>query len=346
MELEQEKQRLEQQALCETQLVHQFKARSVKLMQEKRELEQQVQQLQKQVSANGIVVSSMILWSCNSQLATEDKLPHWAVNREELEMTSQLLGTGGWGNVKVAKFRGYRVAAKCLHQRIISQYNMQQFKREMNISAKLRHPNILLFMGATFQGELIILTELLPTSLKKELELTKLTRASVNCISHDVACGLSYLHLWKPSPIIHRDISSGNILLEPLPNDTWRAKISDYGSANFMNSTSTVGPGSPAYSAPEAVYPQQQSPKMDVFSFGVLLIEMCNGELPETNADMREAQIRCIQWQDMVSLVRQCIREKPTDRPSMQSIVSTFSTGKMYCCCNALYYALYSCSWT
>ena len=102
-----------------------------------------------------------------------------------------------------------------------------------------------------------------------------------------MACGLSYLHQWKPHPIIHRDISSGNVLLEPLPN-SWRAKVSDYGSANFMNLvSSTVGPGCPAYSAPEASFPHQHSPKMDVYSFGVLLVEICLQELPEARPDQR-----------------------------------------------------------
>ena len=62
----------------------------------------------------------------------------------------------------------------------------------------------------------------------------------------------------------------------PLPNG-WRAKVSDYGSANFMNAVATAAPGSPVYAAPEARYPDQHSPKMDTFSYGVLLVEiMCS----------------------------------------------------------------------
>ena len=54
------------------------------------------------------------------------------VRREEVEMTTEEVGRGGWGVVYVAKFRGLRVAAKCLHQVIISHYNIRQFMREMN----------------------------------------------------------------------------------------------------------------------------------------------------------------------------------------------------------------------
>ena len=242
-------------------------------------------------------------------------------------ITSEVLGMGGWGKVRVAKLRGYRVAAKCLHQEILSEHNIQQFKREMNISAKLRHPNVLLFMGATLVGEPIILTELLPTSLRNELGKRKLDRSEICSIVQDVAYGLSYLHQWKPHPIVHRDISSANILLESLQNG-WRAKVSDYGSANFMNQISTVGPGSPAYAAPEARLPDQQTPKMDVYSFGVLLVEMCVGYRPEAASEDREAHIQRINWPEMVSLVRRCIKDAPADRPNMSGIVSMSLNGR------------------
>ena len=191
----------------------------------------------------------------------------------------------------------------------------------MTIAAKIRHPNLLLFIGATREGEAIILTELMHTSLRKELETRILSQEQVASIAQDVACGLRYLHQWRPSPIIHRDISSTNVLLKHLPNDGWRAKVSDFGSANFMNAVTTAAPGSPAYAAPEAHYPNQQSPKMDTFSYGVLLIEMCVRELPGSSPAQREAQILQIQWAAMVSLVRRCTSERPADRPSMRDIM-------------------------
>ena len=68
----------------------------------------------------------------------------WVVRREEVELTEEVLGRGGWGEVKVAKFRGLRVAAKFLYDIILSDYNRQQFFREMTIAAKIRHPNLLM----------------------------------------------------------------------------------------------------------------------------------------------------------------------------------------------------------
>ena len=249
-----------------------------------------------------------------------EEQPHWVVRREEVEMTSEVVGRGGWGEVRVAKFRGLRVAAKCLYQVILSDYNLRQFTREMTIAAKLRHPNLLLFIGATREGEPVILTELMPTSLRRELERREMPRVDISSISQDVARALCYLHQWKPYPIIHRDISSGNVLLEPLPNG-WRAKVSDYGSANFLNDIKTAGPGSPAYAAPEARYPNEHSPKMDTFSFGVLLAEMCLQEVPESQPERREKQIQRIQWPAMVSLIRSCTSERSAGRPSMSDIM-------------------------
>ena len=246
--------------------------------------------------------------------------PHWVVRREEVELTKEVVGRGSYGEVKVASFRGLRVAAKFLHNVILSDYNRRQFSREMTIAARIRHPNLLLFIGATREGEAVILTELMPTSLRRELEKKEMPLVQITSIAQDMACALRYLHQWRPSPIIHRDISSANVLLEPLSNG-WRAKVSDFGSANFMNAVATVAPGSPAYAAPEARFPDQHSPKMDTFSYGILIIEICARELPETSPAQREAQILQIQWAAMVSLVRRCTSERPADRPSMTDIM-------------------------
>ena len=204
----------------------------------------------------------------------------WVVERREIQLTDQELGRGAWATVSVAMFRGARVAAKCVHNQIVSQHNIQLFKREMDMAARIRHPNLLLFIGATLEGEMVILTELMPTSLRRELqrEYQMSPRLTIS-IGLDVARALNYLHLMRPHPLIHRDISSANVLLERLINGHLRAKVSDYGTVNLQENLATVGPGSPCYAAPEANDPTQQSPKMDIFSFGALLMEMLSGEL-------------------------------------------------------------------
>ena len=71
----------------------------------------------------------------------------------------------------------------------------------------------------------------------------------------------------QPVAIIHRDFSSVNVLLEQLPLNRWKAKVTDYGSANLLHQLNTKYPGGPAYAAPEADSPSLQSRKMDIYSF-------------------------------------------------------------------------------
>ena len=94
-------------------------------------------------------------------------------------------------------------------------------------------------------GNPIIVTELMPTSLRNELQKSPMARTQVMSIGIDVATALNYLHLWKPQPILHRDVSSANVLLEQSTGCQWRAKVSDYGSANLLDKVHTAAPGSP-----------------------------------------------------------------------------------------------------
>ena len=243
----------------------------------------------------------------------------WTVHRDEIQFTDQELGRGGWAVVKVAKFRGLQVAAKCLHTLIVSDYNRHLFVREMSIAARIRHPNLVQFIGATVEGELVILTELMATSLRVVLERRPLNPAQITSISLDVARALNYLHHMHPDPILHRDISSSNVLLEPGPSHSWRAKVSDYGSANFLQQLRTAGPGNPVYAAPEADFPSQQSPKMDVYSYGVLLLEMCSRRFP--NREEFEALLQRVKQPTMVALIQQCLEQEPSRRPTMSNLI-------------------------
>ena len=119
--------------------------------------------------------------------------------------------------------------------------------------SKCRHPCLLQFIGPTNdEGRRpLFVTELMETSLRKLLERRSLSTTEVAVISLDVARALNYLHQRKPRPIIHRDISSANVLLWRQA-DQWRGKVADYGAANFMQPTMSACPGAAIYSAREA----------------------------------------------------------------------------------------------
>ena len=246
----------------------------------------------------------------------------WAVDGAEIQVTEEELGRGSWATVSVATFRGAHVAAKVIHDEIVSRHNIRLFRREMDMAARIRHPNLLQFIGATREGaqKMIILTELMPTSLRRELRRDNLSPDQAIPISLDVARALNYLHQMRPHPLIHRDISSANVLLEHLPNNHWRAKVSDYGTVNLLEQLETVGPGSPCYASPEANDPTRQSPKMDIFSFGALLVEMLTGELPAP--EVRPRLLVKIHHQRLLALIRRCLSENREARPSASDIIT------------------------
>ena len=73
----------------------------------------------------------------------------WLMEKREIDVIGESLGEGGRGEVKVAEFRGSQVAAKVLHRQLQSPYYHNTFRREMNMAAKVRHPNLVLFVGAS-----------------------------------------------------------------------------------------------------------------------------------------------------------------------------------------------------
>ena len=118
----------------------------------------------------------------------------WVVERREIKLTDTQMGKGGWATVFVAKFRGLSVAAK-IHNQIISPYNLQPFKREMDMAARICHLNLLQFIGATLEEEMLILTELMTTNLRREMEKKKhnyMSPGQAISIGLNVARALNY----------------------------------------------------------------------------------------------------------------------------------------------------------
>ena len=192
--------------------------------------------------------------------------PDWVISRDQIQLTDKCLGRGSRGTVVEGRYCGCAVAVKQIYELILSDYNRRLFEREIKIASICRHPCLLQFIGATNdEGNPLFVTELMESSLRVLLEQRSLSKTEVSVISLDVARALNYLHQKKPSPIIHRDISSANVLLWRQA-DQWRGKVSDYGTANFMQQTMTVGPGAMIYSAPEA-HTKSQTIKVFIFIF-------------------------------------------------------------------------------
>ena len=263
------------------------------------------------------------------QALTDD---HWVINKDEVTLTKEELGRGSYAVITVGIFRGLRVAVKSLHTIIISRYNLRLFSREMSIASRVCHPNLVQFIGATKVGNPLVLTELMSTSLYKKLQETELTNEQILSIAQDVALGLNYLHLFKPQPIIHRDVSSPNVLLKPCTGAAgYEAKVADYGTAKVVQAenTGTVMPGNVAYAAPEARDPDQHSPAMDVYSYSVLLMEMNFCSRPEMTTAEREVQASDVSWSDMKSLIQRGLNANPRARPTMAQVIESLKRMKI-----------------
>ena len=231
-----------------------------------RQLQQKDEQntsLEEQLTAKEQEVNELEISLATTQRALSERprqqSPDWIVPRDQIQLTEKFLGKGGRGSVFEGKYCGCTVAVKEIYEDLlnVSSHNRELLEREMNIASKCRHPCLLQFIGATNdERSALFVTELMEKSLRKLLEQRSLSTAEVVVISLDVARALNYLRQKKSRPIIHRDISSANVLLWRQA-DQWRGKVSDYGAANFMQHTMSVCPGAPIYSAPEALTKNQ-----------------------------------------------------------------------------------------
>ena len=206
---------------------------------------------------------------------------------------SEILGTGAYGKVCKAKCGQLPCAAKLLHDSLFwgndplgTQNLTSRFLQECQFLSNIKHPNIVQYLGTATDVKAkgpVLLMELMDEDLTKYL--TRLTEplpyhSQLN-ICHDVALALAYLH---SNAIIHRDLSSNNVLLIGEGN---RAKVTDFGMSKLteMNprmTQLTQVPGTPAYMPPEALTtPPHYSNQLDCFSHGVLTLQMITRNFPD-----------------------------------------------------------------
>ena len=266
----------------------------------------------------------------NMQLRRKLDETSWKVSHNEINLTEEELGRGGWGAIKIGIFREQRVAVKQMYQVIMSSDNLELIHREINTMATLRHPNILQFIGAVLDdpsGNPMIITEVMDTTLRnayinRELTPDPTCYPTLLTIMRDVAAGLNYLHCLH-DPIIHRDISSSNVLLEYKGRHKWKTKISDFGSANKACKAVTIAPGAFVYSAPESSKDicKEQTTKMDSYSYGILLCEVMTCQFPDSSVFQEMLRNVFRMSRHIYELILSCIKKDPEARPSMKRII-------------------------
>ncbi|KAL2943966.1 G-type lectin S-receptor-like serine/threonine-protein kinase SD1-1 [Bienertia sinuspersici] len=188
------------------------------------------------------------------------------------------LGEGGFGLVyKGTLSDGQEIAVKRLSKH--SKQGINEFKNEVSCIAKLQHRNLVKLLGCSIQGEeKMLIYEYMPNKNRvKRGELDWATRFN---IINGIGRGLSYLHHDSRLRIIHRDLKASNVLLDHCLNP----KISDFGMARIFGGEETDHAntnrvvGTYGYMALEYVIDGIFSLKSDVFSFGVLVLEIISGE--------------------------------------------------------------------
>ncbi|CAA7406948.1 unnamed protein product [Spirodela intermedia] len=201
--------------------------------------------------------------------------------------SSQKIGEGGFGTVyKAVLPDGQTVAIKRARKEHFAALRTE-FSNEVDLLAKIEHRCLVKLLGFIDHGnEKIIITEYVPNStLREHLDAPQGEVLDFNQrmeIAIDIAHGLTYLHLYAERVIIHRDIKSSNILI----TESFRAKVADFGFAKVGHGDagethySTKVKGTFGYLDPEYLQTNQLTPKSDVFSFGVLLIEILSGRRP------------------------------------------------------------------
>ena len=274
----------------------------------------------------------------------------WIAPRHNVTLLQKPLGGGAWGYVVEGQFRGQQVAVKCIHETIITQNTIKRVYREICTMAQMCHPNLVQFIAAVLddKGGPMIITELLDTTLRKAYEDSLLNMAQCVDILHNVASALSYLHELE-APIIHRDVSSANVLMKGVARDKWIAKLSDFGSANWARQACTMGEGAIVYTAPEAfpthpsldVKPPPQTTKIDVYSYGILMCEVTLREFPDPD-HLREMKEKMKTKHVLLhTLVMKCTQPIPDNRPTMAAVLKELEAIRMQML-NSVYSYVYS----
>ncbi|XP_030516150.2 cysteine-rich receptor-like protein kinase 44 isoform X3 [Rhodamnia argentea] len=262
------------------------------------------------------------------------------------------LGQGGFGAVYMGQLsNGQEIAVKRLSRN--SDQGEVEFKNEVMLLAKLQHRNLVRLLGFCLEGvERLLIYEFVPNSSLDQFIFDSLKRANLDWdrrhkIIMGVARGLLYLHEDSRLRIIHRDLKASNILLDLDMNP----KISDFGMARLFEMDQTQAEtnrivGTYGYMAPEYAMHGNFSVKSDVFSFGVLALEIVSGQRNNLFriGDDTEALISYVwkSWRDgtisniidssltsvssteiarCIHIGLLCVQENMANRPTMASVL-------------------------
>ncbi|KAI3978278.1 hypothetical protein MKX01_003441 [Papaver californicum] len=281
---------------------------------------------------------------CNARIARDlhnawinsmlDEVAEWEIPWEDIQI-GERIGIGSYGEVYRADWNGTEVAVKKFFEQDFSGDALEQLKCEARIMLRLRHPNVVLFMGAvTRPPNLSILTEFLPRGSlcrllhRPNIQLEEKRRLQM---ALDVAKGMNYLHTSNPT-IVHRDLKSPNLLVDR----NWVVKVCDFGLSRLKHQTflsSKSMAGTPEYMAPEVLRNEPSDEKCDVYSFGVILWELATLRIPWSGMNPMQV-VGAVGFQNrrleipanvepiVANIIHDCWQSDPKLRPSFSQLMS------------------------
>ncbi|KAI7866828.1 putative serine/threonine-specific protein kinase pkpA Phycomyces blakesleeanus [Spinellus fusiger] len=278
----------------------------------------------------------------NMEFVDESNMPNYekvieASNNGRYSKLNTVLGRGACKVVYKAidKEEGYEVAWNVIQVTMLVSVTRQESRdlgHEIDILKSVRHPNIITFHDAWYnETEFVFITELMTSGTLREYirKLTPLPNIKiVKRWCRQILKGLAYLHGHEP-PIIHRDIKCDNIFINGAHGEI---KIGDMGTAEMKIGKKYTVIGTPEFMAPEMYEEQGYNEKVDIYAFGMCLLEMATGEYPYgecTNAvqvfkkvtqTIKPECISRVQDPEVLTLVHMCLT--PEDmRMSAQEIL-------------------------
>jgi len=248
----------------------------------------------------------------------------WEIPRDELRIMD-VLGSGAFGEVRRAKWRGTVVAVKTSSS---ANEDTDEFRVDFLSLTKLHHPNIVQLLGAcTDTTPYMICMEFVPFSLDRMIyQLDNTQRLN---ISSDVARALAYLHNRKPNYIIHRDVKPQNILLTA----SMKAKVTDFGISLFRTEKGstyrmTGETGTYRYMAPEVLRSENYDHKVDIWSFGMVMYHMFENAIPygvlplyDMLRAIDENVIPYIRNQVTRTVLESCLKPEPSSRAEALELI-------------------------
>jgi serine/threonine protein kinase len=248
----------------------------------------------------------------------------FVVSPEDVRLHERI-AVGGFAEVFKGTWQGTVVAVKQLLER--TKEVQGKLEQEVEVLAKLRHPNLLLFMGYCADPPLICTEFMRRGSLHTILKSGQALEPTRNyAVATAVARGMSYLHSRSP-PILHLDLKSPNILVD----DKWRVKIADFGLARVRQSTQVSAKsefhGTPEWMAPEMLRAENYDERADTYSFGVVLWELLTARTPW--AELHPMQVVAVVGYSGRAL------ELPDDVPNGTHVITQLLS-KLFHACAAL----------